>query len=98
MRCGRWTGGSGGWSGIMTAQEGVEWVSGMSAAGIELPAVGHIRTSDVRVISAVNHAYARAATTVVIAFLLLTAAVLWLQARRAVEAANLAAALGCVAL
>jgi hypothetical protein len=83
---------------LLATQKGVEWITGTSAADIDLPAVGHIRTSDPRVLGAVNQAYARAAMTVALAFLLLTAAILWCQARRAVDAANAAAALGCVAL
>jgi hypothetical protein len=83
---------------LLATQKSVEWITGTSAANIDLPAVGHIRTSDARVLGAVNQAYARAAMTVALAFLLLTAAILWCQARRAVDAANAAAALGCVAL
>ena len=83
---------------LLTVQKGVEWMTGTSAADIELPAVGHIRTSDARVLGAVNQAYARAAMIVAIAFLLLTAGILWCQARLAVETRNITAALACAAL
>jgi hypothetical protein len=68
---------------LLGVQKGVEWRTGESAAGLELPPIGYIRDAAADVLQPISRAYSRAAAIVLRFFLLLTAAILWTQLRRA---------------